>query len=50
MERMMKVPANETSREELLQRDVYILLQENWKLKAENEELKKQLKGDGMNE
>jgi cell division septum initiation protein DivIVA len=41
---MMKVPANETPREELLTRDVYILLQEVRQLRKENEELKQLIK------
>jgi cell division septum initiation protein DivIVA len=41
---MMKKPANETPREELLTRDVYILLQEVRQLRKENEELKQIIK------
>jgi cell division septum initiation protein DivIVA len=40
---MMKVPANETPREELLYRDISILLQEVRQLRKENEELKQQI-------
>jgi uncharacterized protein YlxW (UPF0749 family) len=40
---MMKVPANEMSREELLTRDVSILLQEVRQLRKENEELKQMM-------
>lgn len=39
----MTVKANETSREELLQRDVFILFEELQRMREENEELKRQL-------
>jgi cell division septum initiation protein DivIVA len=42
----MRIPANKTPQVELLERDVYILLQEVQRLRQENEELRRELKHD----